>query len=463
MSGRTPGAWKPAFPWCKSQLTWSASGAVNGGPIPVGSQTQTALNTWAAAAPSLVFPPLASGGDIVFGAQDFGPSGPGGVTLGQTAPDGSTVTVNNDAAVAFVPKAPGAPSLLATEIHEIGHALGLLHNTSPASVMYPFYTGLEALGPEDIAAIRALYSWAPQTPIPDIGTDASPALCACGTKLVLAWRGIGDDLNIHYAVSSDGLTWTPQQTVPGAASADGPSLAFNGVQLVMVWRGVPGDQGLYFASWDLTNPWSVVTPIGNTGSSFGPSISVIGSPIMAWKGVDGDSGVYFSTFTNGQWGGQRNIGGIGSSDRPAIAADPVTNVPRLVWKGIEGDHALWTSTLRGLFWQPQEQVAWVIAGNGPAGTVGVGHPGSQYGPGLTSGGGRLSMVWRGIDDDQTLWYTQAAPDPAVAGQALAAWSTQANVGGFATSSRPTIAAFSGNTHLAWKGAGSDHRIFTTSI
>jgi hypothetical protein len=105
----------------------------------------------------------------------------------------------------------------------------------------------------------------------------------------------------------------------------------------------------------------------------------------------------------------------------------------------------------------------VVAGNGALGTVGVGRPGSEFGPGLITTGGRLSMVWRGVGTDEDLWYTQAAPDAGLPGQTIAEWSTQANVGGFASASIPAIAAFNGNTYLAWRGAGSDHRIFTTFV
>jgi hypothetical protein len=144
-----------------------------------------------------------------------------------------------------------------------------------------------------------------------------------------------------------------------------------------------------------------------TGSSWGPSIAIIGGPILVWNGIQGDVGIYFSQFAGAKWGAQNNIGGVGTSDRPAVAADPVTGVPRMVWKGVPGDHALYTSTLRGAFWAPQQDVAWVIAGNGPAGTIGVGRPASQLGPGLVTAGGRLLMVWRGIGDDKNLWFTQA--------------------------------------------------------
>lgn len=204
--------------------------------------------------------------------------------------------------------------------------------------------------------------------------------------------------------------------------------------------------------------------IPNTGSSCGPSIAIIGSPTMAWKGVDGDSGIYFATFS-GSWTsqGQQPIPGVGTSDRPALSADPVAGVPRLVWKGVAGDDSMNTSTLRGLFWQPQEEVAWVIAGNGAIGTVGVGRPGSAFGPGLITAGGRLSMVWRGVGDDEDLWFTQASPDAAVPGQTVAEWSTQAHVAGYASASIPAIAAFGGNIYLAWRGACDDHRVFTTFV
>jgi len=281
----------------------------------------------------------------------------------------------------------------------------------------------------------------------------------------MAWRGIGDDLNLWYAVSADGVSWSPQQTVPGAASADGPSLAWDGNLLWMAWRGIGDDQGLYYATWDLRNPWSSINPIPGRGSSVGPSIAVIGgTPTMVWKGIGDDSGIYFSTFTGGGWAGQQNIGGVGTSDRPALATDPVTGIPRMVWKGIQGDHALYTSTQRGFFWEPQEMVSWIVAGNGPQGTVGIGRPGSQFGPGITTSAGRLSMAWRGIGSDQQIWFTQAAPDAGLKGSnQITEWSTQANVGGYATSNRPTVAAFRSRTYLAWKGQGFDNRIFTTFV
>jgi len=446
----------------KSQIAYSITGTpLNISPSAFAGVIAQAFAKWSAAAPSITANNVGSGGDIVFSVGNL-PAG----TLGQTTGDGSSITVSSTAAWSTSsPVAPGTSDLLAVVTHEIGHALGLLHATTTNSVMYPFNSNIEILSNDDWSAIRVLYGWAPQNRILGIGTDSGPALCACGGVLVLAWRGIGDDHQIWFSRSTDGINWTPQQSVPGAGTSDGPSLAWDGAQLWMVWKGVPGDQALYYATTNgaLVN-WSGVTSIGGVGSSCGPSITTVPGvgPLLVWKGVDDDSGIYFTTYQAGSWQPQNNVGGVGTSDRPAVALD-VTGIPRMVWKGVEGDHGLYTSTLRGLFWQPQQLVSWVVAGNGGLGTVTVGYPGSEFGPGLITAVGKLFMAWRGVGEDQELWFTQAALGPSFGGQSAAEWSSQAVVGNVASSSRPAVASFNGNVYLAWKGVAGDHAIYSTFV
>jgi hypothetical protein len=447
----------------KSQLQWSVNG------IPPGITPQqmivtlnSAFAVWNApgVAPSLTFTNVPSGGDIVFGVANLGAPTPAGVTVGNTSRDGTSINFNQ--LVTFAPALPGTPSLLAVAAHEIGHALGLLHGTNPASMMFPSNAG-ETLGPEDIAAIRALYSWAPQSQIQGVGTEASPALCACGSTLVMAWRGIGSDDDIWTARSTDGINWTPQHQIPGAASADGPTLAFDGSQLWLGLRGVPGDDGLYFAtSRDLGDNWSGVTNIGGTGSLTSPSMTIAnGQPLLAWRGIPGDDGLFFATFSSGRWSNQANIPGTGSEDRPAVCVD-FAGLPRIVWRGIPGDDNLFTtSQTGGLFWQPQQLVQWVEVGNGSAGTTGIGTPGSSVGPSVATAGNRTFLVWQGIPGDDRIFFTQAAPGPG--GSPAIEWSTQAAVPAVGTSHRPAIAVMGGRIFLVWKGIPGDHGIYTTSL
>ena len=140
-------------------------------------------------------------------------------------------------------------------------------------------------------------------------------------------------------MSGDGASWSQPQIVPGTATSDSTSLAWDGSQVWMVWKGVPGDQGLYFARWNLVGRWGQVGNIGGTGSNFAPSVAVVGLPpgpgsqlvpMMASKGVDGDSQLYAANFVNGAWTPQNQnpIPGVGTSDKPAVAVDPVTGEPR---------------------------------------------------------------------------------------------------------------------------------------
>jgi hypothetical protein len=57
----------------------------------------------------------------------------------------------------------GIDLLRATDIHELGHSLGLMHDDDPSSIMYPtIRKEVTQLGPNDIARIQSLYGDPPE-------------------------------------------------------------------------------------------------------------------------------------------------------------------------------------------------------------------------------------------------------------------------------------------------------------
>jgi hypothetical protein len=443
----------------KSRRTWTFSGAVKG-VAAAAAVIQNAFGQWQAASPALQFTRVPRGADITISVGAVG-AGVGGTVLAQTSADGRSITISDSAT--FVPQSLAAanPSFLGVMTHEIGHALGLLHATTDSSVMYPFAVQ-ERLGPDDRDAIRALYGWSPQRKLQG-GTEDTPAICACGNTLAMAWRGAGGDHNIWFATSTDGVNWTPQRKLPGAASVAGPALAWDGRALWMVWRGTGNDKGIYWANTTdfFGRNGTAVRKIGGVGSSHGPRIAIVGgSPMAVWKGVNSDHGIYFSRFDR-DWAPQRKVGGVGTSASPAISPD-VRGLARLLWRGIGNDHVLWTSRLTDPFWQPQQQVKWIIPGNGASGTVDTGTPGSASGPGLAFTAGKVIALWRGVPGDKGLYFTQFTND-SVGGTVVGQWSSQAKIPGVGSSHGPSLTPFGGHLRAVWKGVESDRGIYTATL
>ena len=320
-----------------TQLAYSVTGSVPGANL--AQLVQAACNVWAAAtaqapgtSPALSLTQTNGGGaDIAIAVGSLPAS-----TSGRQTPDGTSITISSTFAFSPAnPVVPGTCSLLATIIHEVGHALGLLHSTSPISVMNPANCALETLAADDVAAIRALYAWPGQRSIPNVGTDSSPALCACGSSLVMAWKGIGET-NLWVSRSDHGVNWTPQARVFGAASTDGPALAWDGSKLWMAFTGIAGDNNLYWtacsdSSADFAQAFSKVLPVPDTGSSIGPAMTIFnGWPLLVWRGIGGDTGLYYSTYGPGGWAAQNLVGGVGSTTGRPCAS---TSMACREWSG----------------------------------------------------------------------------------------------------------------------------------
>ncbi len=440
-------------------------------------EIQNAFDLWRQQAPLLRFfrVDANAGPDIQFATGGIPP-----LAAGQPQPvaltRGNTITFNTN--YTFSATSTGHPNLgapfsvLHVAAHEIGHALGLNHATTPQALMYPDASGSETPTDDDVSAIQALYGWPGQRRLP-FGTEQAPALCACGDTLVMVWRGQSDDRNLYISTSTDGFNWAPQRLFRDIATIGSPALAYDGTRLWMVLRGTTSggsdDQQLYYkTSTDFfmhDNPPKQKILPGHSGSSHGPRIAIIGGvPTAVWKGVGGDPGIFVSQFRNGTWvGGQAPIPGVGTSAAPAICEDLVAGGARLLWRGLGNDTRLWTTSAPpgGLNWLPQTQMSWSKIGNGPGvNVVGTGYPYSVGGPSLalvvgppnlvSPGARKIYVAWRGAPD-QGIYYTQLAGD---------GFSTGTRVHNVGTSEPPGLAYFRDTVVLAWKGIVDDPGLYS---
>ncbi len=234
----------------------------------------------------------------------------------------------------------------------------------------------------------------------------------------------------------------------------------NGGSLRMAWKGVAGDQGIYFATLnDFSGAWidqEHVPGIGGAaapGTSVGPCIAVFNDQLyMVWKGVQGDQSMWWTTYTdqNG-WGPQQPVVGSdgvvpGTSVGPQLAV--FNGRLYMAWKGVQGDQSIWwSSTSDGREWRPQQQV------RGSNGVV----PGTSVGPSLAVYGEQLYMAWKGVQGDPTMWWSSTSDGQNWASQ------NQINLGfGFSTSVGPSLAVLNNELYMAWKGVEGDQGIWWSS-
>jgi hypothetical protein len=62
---------------------------------------------------------------------------------------------------------------------------------------------------------------------------------------------------------------------------------------------------------------------------------------LAWTGISDDSALYFTTLEDGTWYGQVKLTGVGTSSAPAVA--DYDGRFYVVWKGADDDGSLYAS------------------------------------------------------------------------------------------------------------------------
>jgi hypothetical protein len=122
----------------------------------------------------------------------------------------------------------------------------------------------------------------------------------------------------------------------------------------------------------------------------------------------------------------------------------------MAWKDSESA-TIWWSTLSTF---PSEQGAPITKWDHPAFVPGVG---TSHGPSMAFHKDSLWMAWKGMNDDEHIYWSRFVNSQ---------WSAQRVIAGAGTSSHPSLASFDGNLYAFWKGAGDDthvwYSIFTGS-
>ena len=115
----------------------------------------------------------------------------------------------------------------------------------------------------------------------------------------------------------------------------------------------------------------------------------------------------------------------------------------MAWKGIDDDQGIWFSTDFGGGWAPQESIAGI---------------GTSFRPALAAynffesftENTQIHMAWKGIEGDDGIWFIKFDGTP------------QQNVPGVGTSVGPALAVYNGLLYMAWKGIEGDQGIWFTT-
>nr|WP_294529397.1 hypothetical protein [uncultured Rhodopila sp.] len=194
--------------------------------------------------------------------------------------------------------------------------------------------------------------------------------------------------------------------IPRVGTATGVSMTTLNNKVYMVWRGTGSDETLYWSrlnSTDVCAGWEPQHHLPNSGTASSPAIMAYnGTMIMVWRGVRDDKGIYWSRYLgNDNWSPQGNVPGVGtdSAPFPLLVARPGLAVYNgllyMAWRGVGNDQNIYWTTFDGKRWQPNP----VQHRLGDRGTFASPALGVFWEGAVAIGGkslGQLIMVWPGI-------------------------------------------------------------------
>jgi len=166
---------------------------------------------------------------------------------------------------------------------------------------------------------------------------------------------------------------------------------------------------------------------------------------VACRGYLPDSNIHWTSFDGTAWDttGQHGLSGVntdvGTANAPTIATWQGPGDPKpllyMAWRGVDDDERLWWAAFDGANWTSQQP----YAGNG-----------TSNGPAMAVFRNQLYLVWNGAHDDPRIWYTSFDPE-------VLDWHPSREVapgGGVATNESPAVTVFQDRLYMAWRGLGN---------
>jgi Bacterial tandem repeat domain 1 len=207
--------------------------------------------------------------------------------------------------------------------------------------------------------------------------------------------------------------------------------------LYLNWRGSGADQALYEAGFSGPGPgvpFDVAVPIPGRGSVTGPAVvTFAGQRVMAWRGIQGDADsdqtLYYAFNDGSGWTAQVPLTDRGSAVGPSIAM--FRGELHMAWRGISDDQGLWWSR----YPHTGRNAPW-------SDPLLLTDRASSRGPSLAAYGGLLFMAWRGVIGDEHLYWSTFDGN---------SWSPQHPIVGPVSGDAPWLVPFGPDLFLMWRG------------
>lgn len=268
----------------------------------------------------------------------------------------------------------------------------------------------------------------------------------------LSWSELGGDPahpdHLTPLVDQNWVQFLGQNPIVYAESAVGPALGVFRGRLILVWAGLQPASGgpaqglVWWSSFDpVLQKWTLPGGVG-LRTSRSPSLAVFEDRLfVACRGWDQDGNIHWSSFDGMNWdtsdlGALSGVNtNVGTANSPAIATYQSTSDRKpllyMVWRGIDDDENLYWATFDGSEWTNQRQIGGTATSNGPA---------------LAVFRNQLYLVWNGHATDSSIWFT-------VFDGELRDWRPQQQVPNVATNESPAVTVFQDRLYMAWSGLG----------